>query len=59
MRGPIPVLRVGQTLLVTVHTELRDGRTVVLKPGMSYHVADDAEPHRSSTPVGATLFIVD
>ena len=42
-----------------LHTELRDGRTVVLKPGMSYHVADDAEPHRSSTPVGATLFIVD
>jgi hypothetical protein len=28
-------------------------------PGMSYQVADDAEPHRSSTPVGAKLFIVD
>jgi quercetin dioxygenase-like cupin family protein len=42
-----------------LHTELRDGRTVVLKPGMSYQVGDGAEPHRSSTPVGATLFIVD
>ncbi len=42
-----------------LHTELKDGRTFVLKPGMSYQVADDAEPHRSSTPVGAKLFIVD
>jgi hypothetical protein len=31
----------------------------VLTPGMSFQVADDAEPHRSSTPVGARLFIVD
>lgn len=42
-----------------LHTELEDGRTFVLKPGVSYQVADDAEPHRSSTPVGAKLFIVD
>jgi hypothetical protein len=27
--------------------------------GMTYQVADDAEPHRSSTEVGAKLFIVD
>jgi hypothetical protein len=26
---------------------------------MSYQVADNAEPHRSTAPVGATLFIVD
>jgi len=26
---------------------------------MSYQVADDAEPHRSSTATGAKLFIVD
>jgi len=26
---------------------------------MSYQVADQAEPHRSSTAVGAKLFIVD
>ena len=42
-----------------LHTELADGRTFLLKPGMSYQVADHAEPHRSSTPTGATLFIVD
>jgi quercetin dioxygenase-like cupin family protein len=40
-------------------TELADGRVFVLKPGMSYQVADHAEPHRSSTAVGARLFIVD
>ena len=42
-----------------LHTELRDGRVVVLRPGMSYQVADDAAPHRSFTPTGARLFIVD
>lgn len=42
-----------------LHTELVDGRTFVLKPGMSYQVADNAEAHRSSTTNGATLFIVD
>jgi hypothetical protein len=42
-----------------LHTELADGRTFVLTPGMSYQVADNAEPHRSSTAVGAKLFIVD
>jgi len=36
-------------------TELADGRT----PGISYQVADGAEPHRSMTDVGAKLFIVD
>ena len=40
-------------------TELADGRTFVLTPGMSYQVADDAEAHRSSTSIGARLFIVD
>ena len=42
-----------------LHTELEDGRRMTLKPGMSYQVADEAEPHRSYTDVGATLFIVD
>jgi hypothetical protein len=42
-----------------LHTELQDGRHFTLKPGMSYQVADNAEPHRSSAPEGATLFIVD
>jgi hypothetical protein len=40
-------------------TELADGRRYTLRPGMSYQVADGAEPHRSSTSTGATLFIVD
>jgi quercetin dioxygenase-like cupin family protein len=43
-----------------LETELADGRRFVLKPGMSYQVADDAEPHRSRTSAqGARLFIVD
>jgi hypothetical protein len=40
-------------------TELGDGRTVVLTAGMSYDVADGDMPHRSSSAVGAKLFIVD
>ena len=42
-----------------LETELADGRVFVLKAGMSYQVADGAEPHRSSTKNGAKLFIVD
>lgn len=42
-----------------LRTELKNGRTFTLRPGMSYQVADNAEPHRSSTSVGARLFIVD
>ena len=42
-----------------LHTELTDGRTFVLTPGMSYQVADNAEAHRSRTSTGARLFIVD
>ena len=52
----------GHILLCTegeLHTELEDGRKFVLTAGMSYQVADNAEPHRSSTTVGAKLFIVD
>jgi hypothetical protein len=40
-------------------TELRDGRRFTLTAGMSYQVADDAEPHRSYTETGAKLFVVD
>ena len=40
-------------------TELEDGRRFLLKAGMSYQVADNAEAHRSSTATGAKLFIVD
>ena len=42
-----------------LHTRLEDGRTFTLTAGMSYQVADNAEPHRSHTDVGARLFIVD
>lgn len=42
-----------------LHTELEDGRRLVLRPGMSYQVADGAEAHRSFTATGAKLFIVD
>lgn len=52
----------GHVLLVTegeLITELKDGRRFTLATGMSYQVASDAEPHRSSTSIGAKLFIVD
>src|SRR4051812_31706941 len=43
-----------------LHTELRDGRTFTLTPGMSYQVSDFGDAaHRSSTTTGAKLFIVD
>lgn len=42
-----------------LHTELADGRQFVLTPGMSYQVADNAEPHHSYTQTGVKLFIVD
>lgn len=42
-----------------LHTGLKDGRQFILRPGTSYQVADDAEPHRSYSPAGAKLFIVD
>ncbi len=42
-----------------MYTDLEDGRTFTLKPGMSYQVADNAELHCSTSPQGAKLFIVD
>lgn len=52
----------GHVLLVLegeLHTELQDGRSFKLTAGMSYQVANEAEPHRSRTQAGARLFIVD
>ena|SRR5689334_13559349 len=52
----------GHILLVLdgeLETELADGRVFKMVPGVSYQVADGAEPHRSSTRGGARLFIVD
>ncbi len=54
--------RRGHVLLVLegeLVTELDDGRKFTLKPGTSYQVADEANPHRSYTKNGAKLFIVD
>ena len=51
----------GHIILCTegeLHTELKDGRVFVLKPGMTYQVGDDSDAHRSYTAVGAKLFIV-
>ena len=44
---------------IGIRTELADGRTVVLKPGQSYQVADGTLAHRSRTEKGAKLLIVD
>lgn len=54
--------RKGHVLLCLegeLHTELEDGRSFLLCPGMSYQVSDGAEAHRSRTERGAVLFIVD
>lgn len=40
-------------------SELLDGRKFQLSKGMSYLVADNFEPHRSSTETGVKLLIVD
>ncbi|MGD0807055.1 MAG: DHCW motif cupin fold protein [Anaerolineales bacterium] len=42
-----------------LRTETKDGRKHLLKPGISYQVADNDVAHRSSTERGAKLFIVD
>ena len=52
----------GHVLLVLegeLVTELQNGQEHFLRAGMSYQVADQAEPHRSHTTTGARLFIVD
>jgi quercetin dioxygenase-like cupin family protein len=52
----------GHVILVVsgeLHTELRDGRTFTLRAGDTYVVADGVDAHRSASPGGAELFIVD
>jgi hypothetical protein len=53
----------GHILLVLegeLESELRDGRKFTLSAGMSYQVSDFGDAaHRSYTPKGAKLFIVD
>jgi quercetin dioxygenase-like cupin family protein len=40
-------------------TELEDGREFMLSAGMTYHVGDNSNAHRSRSATGCTLFIVD
>jgi hypothetical protein len=42
-----------------MRTELKDGRIMKLKKGVTYHVGDDSEAHRTSSKKGCNLFIVD
>jgi hypothetical protein len=53
-RGHVLFVLEGQLV-----TELADGQRVILGAGTSYLVADGAMAHRSSSPCGAQLFIVD
>jgi len=52
----------GHVLLVLegeLITELDDGRKFIMKPGTSFQVADEENPHRIYTAIGAKVFIVD
>lgn len=40
-------------------TELKDGKEFILSAGMTYHVGDNCDAHRSRSENGCTLFIVD
>jgi len=40
-------------------TELKNGRRIEMRKGMSYHVEDGNYPHRSVSKNGATLLIID
>ena len=40
-------------------TELEDGREFILSQGMSYHVGDNSNVHRSRSENGCILFVVD
>ena len=40
-------------------SELKNGRKLKIKKGMSYHVGDNSDAHRSTTKKGCKLFIVD
>jgi hypothetical protein len=53
-RGHILLVLEGELI-----TELDDGRRYHLYPGTSYEVSDGQGAHRSSSPAGAKLFIVD
>ncbi len=52
----------GHVVLVLrgeIETLLRDGRRFVTRQGESWQVSDRDGEHRSSSPGGATMFIID
>jgi quercetin dioxygenase-like cupin family protein len=53
-RGHVVLVLEGELV-----TQLRDGRETTLGHGQSYVVADGDGAHRSQSPKGARLFIVD
>ena len=53
-RGHVLLVLAGELV-----TELEGGQSHPMTAGMSFQVADDAEPHRVYTEQGATVFIVD
>jgi hypothetical protein len=54
-RGHVGVVLEGELLL-----KLKDGRELLVKPGMGFHLPDDeANPHLASSKDGMTMFIVD
>ena len=53
-RGHVILVLAGELI-----TELKDGRRFVLTAGQSYEVADGDGAHKSVSPKGATLFVVD
>ncbi len=42
-----------------METTLKDGRKFILQKGMTYHVGDGNEAHRTASLQGCKLFIVD
>lgn len=53
-RGHVLLVLAGELV-----TELAGGAAHPMRAGMSFHVADDAEPHRVFSRSGARVFIVD
>jgi hypothetical protein len=53
-RGHVVLIFGGRTSYATEY-----GRQFTLRSGMSYQLASNAEAHKSSTRLGATLFIAD
>lgn len=54
VRGHVLLVMEGEMV-----TELKDGRSYPMTPGVSYQVAENDAPHRSRSTRGAKLFIVD